>query len=69
MHINRGSPIAGLIGVHVSSKVKYDVIRTISSLFFFYEKILRTQIGLKCKTSNFHPLRSLFARKVVVFVV
>ena len=37
--------------------------------FFFYEKISLAQKALKRKTSDFHPLRSLCARKIVVFVV
>ena len=37
--------------------------------YFFYEKILSVKKSIKRKTSNFYPLRSLFAQKIVVFVV
>ena len=36
---------------------------------FFYGKISRTQKAPKCKTSDFHPLRSLCAQKTVALVV
>ena len=54
-----------LIGVHVSSIV-YEVIRTISSLiFFFYEKNLNI-------SNDFHPLRNFCVREnllpLLVFV-
>ena len=37
--------------------------------FFFCEKVSRAQKALKCKTSEFHPLRSLCAQTFVAFVV
>ena len=54
-----------LIGVHVSS-IHYEVIRTISSLiFFFYEKNLNI-------SNDFHSLRSFCVREnllpLLVFV-
>ena len=36
---------------------------------FFYEKILSVKKSIKRKTSNFYPLRSLCAQKIVAFVV
>ena len=36
---------------------------------FFYGKISRTKKAPKCKTSDFHPLRSLCAQKTVALVV
>ena len=35
----------------------------------FYEKIWRAQKTLKCKTSDFYSLRSLYKQKIVAFVV
>ena len=47
-----------------------EVIRTISSLFiFFYEKFLGAQNAPKCKTNDFPPLRSFWARKKLLSVV
>ena len=66
--VNRGS-IGGLIGVHVSSIVKWghqDNFKT--DFFFFYEKVSYAQKAPKHKTSNFHLLRSLCAQKTVAFV-
>ena len=38
-------------------------------IFFFYKKVLNAQKAPKCKTSDFHPFRSLCAPKIVTFVV
>ena len=48
--------IGGLIGVHVSSIV-FEVIRTVSSKFFFYENILRAQKAQKHVTSENQPTK------------
>ena len=37
--------------------------------FFFYENISRAQKAPKRKSSDFHPLGSLQAQKIVAFVV
>ena len=47
----------------VCSSIVNEVIKTISSLFFFYEKILSVKKSSKCKTNDFPPLRSSFVRK------
>ena len=47
-----------------------EVMEKISNLFIsFYEKISKAQKAPKRKTSDFYPLRSLFAQKTVAFVV
>ena len=59
-----------LIGVHVSSIVNWgyqDNFRPV--YYFFYEKILNAKKAPKRKTSDFHPFRSFYAQKTVVFVV
>ena len=38
-------------------------------LYFFSRKDFKRKKGTKCKTSDFYPLRSLCAQKIVAFVV
>ena len=62
--------IGVLIGIHVSSIVKWGYQDNFKPVYLFsYEKISPAQKALKHKTSNFHPLRSLCTRKIVAFVV
>ena len=61
--------IGGVIGVHVSSIVKWGYQDNFKPVFFFfYEKISHAQEAPKRKTNNFHPLRSLWAQNFVLFV-
>ena len=60
--------IGTLIGVQVSSTVKSGYQENFKPVFFL-RKDLHAQKALKHKTSDFHPLRSLWARKIVAFVV
>ena len=60
MRTNKFS-IGGLRGVHVGSSA-YEVIGTISGLFnFFVRKNLEHKKVKKCKTNDFHPLRTFCA--------
>ena len=69
MHRNKFS-IGGLIGVHANNIVKRGYQDNFKPVYyFFYEKISRAQKALECKTSDFHPLRSLCAREIVALVV
>ena len=43
--------------------------RQLQACLLFYEKISHAQKAPKCKTSDFHLLRSLCAQKVVSLVV
>ena len=52
-----------------SSIVKWGYKDHFKPVYFFYEKISRTQKALKRKANNFHPLRSLCAQKNVALVV
>ena len=47
----------------VCSSIVNEVIETISSLFFLYEKILSVKKASKCKANDFPPLRNLCVRK------
>ena len=55
--------IGGLIGVHASSIVYWGYQDNFKPVYFFLQK------ELKRKTNDFHPLRSLCARKVFALVV
>ena len=61
--------IGRLIGVHVSSIVKWGYQDNFKPVYFFYEKISRAQKAPKRKTRDFYHLRSLRTQKVVALVV
>ena len=67
MHVNRGS-IGELIGVHISSIVKWGYQDNFKSVFFS-EKISRAQKAPKRKTNDFNFLRNLCALEIVALVV
>ena len=58
--------IGGLIGVHLSSIVKWGYQNNFKPVcLFFLRKELHAQEAPKCKINVFHPLRSFCARKLL----
>ena len=68
MRVNRGS-IGGLIGVHVSSIVKWGYQDNLKPVYFFYEKVLNAQKAPNAKQTTFTLLEDLVLREIVAFVV
>ena len=58
-----------MLYICISSIVQWGDQDNFKCVYIFYEKILHAQKAAKGKTSNFHPLRSLWVQNVVALVV
>ena len=64
MVTNKNKCVGGLIRIHVSSIVN-EVIKTVSSQFFFLRKYFERTKAYKRKITNFASLRRFYVRKIV----
>ena len=67
MRVNRGS-IGGLIGVHVSTIVKWGYQDNFKPAYCFYEKVLNAQKAANAKQKTFTILEVLVRQEIVAFV-